>query len=216
MPPLTPVLRDRLASVGRVRTVRRGERLIHEGLSGGAVALVLGGTLRITRVCGDTEVVLAVRGPGDLVGELGSMTGTGAGATVEARESGRVSVMSSSKFLAAQRGDPEIAAAVLSRLVELLDVANRRLSAAQCRPLTCRLADEIIHLASLNQGGSSDAAEGFLVTQSELASLCLASRSAVADSLSELRSRGAIETGRAMVKILDQEGLELLAEDTRR
>ncbi len=213
MPGLSPAIRDRLAASGRVRKLRRGERLIHEGLAGGAVVLVLSGTLRVTRVCGGTEVVLAICGPGDLLGELGPITVGSAGATVEAREPGRVAVMPSSRFVAAQREDPEIASAVVARLVELLDVANRRLASAQCRTLTSRVAGEILQLASHHGSDALDSDIEVLVTQSELASLCVASRAAVADALSELRSSCAIDTGRARVRIVDHEGLQLVAGD---
>lgn len=213
MPGLSPTIRDRLAARGRVRTLRRGERLIHEGLTGGSVVLVLSGTLRVTRHCGDQEVVLAIRGPGDLLGDLGSITRGRAGATVEARESGRVVVMPSSRFVTAQTEDPEIAMAVLSGLVELLDATSRRLARAQCRTLASRVAEEILELASLDGRESPDAGTLVHVTQSELASLCVASRPAVAEAMAALRSSGLIDTRRGRVTILDGEGLQVFADD---
>lgn len=202
---LEAALRDRLSELGRIRSLRRGERLIHEGSTNGAVVLVLEGTLRVTSVLGGEEVVLAIRGPGDLLGELGPLTAGAAGATVEAREPGRVVVMPSSRFVAARRDDPELAAAISDRLVELLAESDRRRTNALCRPLISRVAAELLHLV-----GDSD--DGFPVTQSELGSLCVASRSAVAEALADLRDRGAIGTGRGRVTIHDHAALAALAE----
>ncbi|MEZ5238956.1 MAG: Crp/Fnr family transcriptional regulator [Microthrixaceae bacterium] len=209
---LDPTVRDRLAAMGRVRTLRRGERLIHEGSSGGAVVLVLEGTLRVTRVIGSEEVVLAVRGPGDLLGELGPITGGTARASVEAREAGRVVVMPSSRFLEAQRDDPSIATAIVDRLVQMLTDSDRRLANARRRSLVSRVAQELCVLASIAATDGQEPPSDVMVTQSELASLCIASRSSVAEAVGELRTSGVIDTGRSRVTILDRAELEHLAD----
>lgn len=208
-----PDLRERLAALGRVRAVRKGERLIREGSSSGAVILVLDGTLRVTRIIGAEEVVLAVRGPGDVLGELGPITGRAARASVEAREAGRVVIMPSSRFVEAQRGDHEIASAIVDRLVELLTDSDRRLASVRCKRLAGRVAEEMLQLASLTRSESSDPETTVLVTQSELASLCVASRSSVAEAVGELRQLGLIETGRSRVRILDRIELSRLADE---
>ncbi len=204
---------DRLVELGHVRALRRGERLIHEGSSTGAVVLVLEGTVRVTRVLRGNEIILAIRGPGDLLGELGPITGGGAVASVEARESGRVVVVPSSRFLEAQRDHPEIATAVVARLVEMLAESDRRLVDAQCKPLAGRIAKELSDLARLAGSGAPRDAGTVTVTQAELASLCVTSRSSVAETLAHLRSSGLIWTRRGRVTILDPDGLHRLADD---
>lgn len=204
---LAPEIQERLAALGRIRALRRGERLIHEGLASGGVVLVLDGTVRISRVVGGEEIVLAIRGPGDLLGEIGPLTSGTARATVEAREAGRVVVMPASRFVTAQRDDPELASAVLARLVELLGDSDRRLVNARCKPLAGRVAEELLALAAATGSNGGRAPAEFPVTQSELASLCVASRSNVARAVGELRGAGLIETRRGRVSILDPDGL---------
>jgi CRP-like cAMP-binding protein len=169
------------------------------------VILVLEGTLRVTRLCDGEEIVIAIRGPGDLLGQLAPLGSGLATASVEAREAGRVGVLATSRFSSAISEDPEVAVAVTGRLVELLSESDRRRTDALCTGIDARVATELLALAELTGDSSVQ------LTQSELASLCLASRSSVATVVAELRESGAIEASRGRVTLLDVDHLRHLA-----
>ena len=65
-----------LVSRGARRNFRRGGYLLTEGEISDHVAVVLAGRAKVSSVTHDgREVVLAVRGPGDLLGELSALDG---------------------------------------------------------------------------------------------------------------------------------------------
>ena len=85
--PVSAELVETLRASGRIRHLRRGERLVHEGGRHGSVLLLISGTVRVLSYTVDgSEVLLAIRGPGELVGDFSPITGSAASATVEARE----------------------------------------------------------------------------------------------------------------------------------
>ena len=67
------------------RRYRRGTTVFHEGGGSDEVVVVLSGRVKVSTVTGDgKEVVLAFRGPGDLLGELSAIDGEPRSATVGA------------------------------------------------------------------------------------------------------------------------------------
>lgn len=210
MPAVSPSFADSLAEVGTRRRLRRGERLVHEGGRSGAVLFVVRGTVRVlaTTYEGD-EIILAIRGPGDLIGDLGPLGGVTATASVVAREDGEVVVIPASRFVELVRGDPELTSEVLHRLVTILGESQRRSIHWLTRPLTVRVAAELLALCD-----GEDAPPVLHVSQLELAGLCGASRSSVSEVLGDLRARRMLSTGRGRLLIHDVAALRaLLAED---
>ena len=66
--------RTALGEIGHARSYRRGERMILEGDQNDITYLVLEGRVRVfTGTPEGTEVTLCVRGPGDLIGEMGAI-----------------------------------------------------------------------------------------------------------------------------------------------
>ncbi len=74
---LGPRAREALQGLGRVRTLRPGEVLHREGESTDHVALVEGGSMKVARTTADgRELVLGIRGVGDLLGEMAAIDGS--------------------------------------------------------------------------------------------------------------------------------------------
>src|SRR6267378_450566 len=81
-----PERSDLLARGGR-RRYRRGATVFHEGGGSDEIVVVLAGRVKVSAVTGEgKEVVLAFRGPGDLLGELSAIDGDARSATVGALE----------------------------------------------------------------------------------------------------------------------------------
>src|SRR5438552_1384699 len=72
---------------GRRRRYRRGAVIFHEAQPCQAVVVLVSGRVKVaSNTQGGTEVVLAVRGPGALLGEFSAIDGGNYSATVQALE----------------------------------------------------------------------------------------------------------------------------------
>lgn len=205
--PVSAELRETLRASGRIRHLRRGERLVHEGGRHGSVLLLITGTVRVLSYAVDgSEVLLAIRGPGELVGDFGPITGAAATATLEAREPSEVVLTSSVRFRELAESSPAVAFDLLRRLVDMFNEAEQRLIERSTLPVSARLARELIR----HTDGSSDE-RSVELTQEELASLCGARRGSIAAALAEMRRAGVVKTGRGSVVVLDRHLLESLS-----
>lgn len=85
-PALTDPVRAAFAAAGTPREFRTGAVLFHEGDPSEHVLLILAGRVKIVASGNAAELTLAVRTPGDLVGELSAIDGQPRSATAEALE----------------------------------------------------------------------------------------------------------------------------------
>ena len=139
--PVSAELVETLRASGRIRHLRRGERLVHEGGRHGSVLLLISGTVRVLSYTVDgSEVLLAIRGPGELVGDFSPITGSAASATVEAREPTEVALTSSVRFRELVESSPTVAFELLRRLVDMFNEAEQRLIERSTLPVRTRLA----------------------------------------------------------------------------
>ena len=203
MEPISTELSRRLTAEGRLRKLKRGERIVHEGLTHGAVILVLSGTLQVvgSTIDGD-ELVLALRGPGEMVGDLSPLTGGTANATVVAREPGEIVVIASNRFVDLVRDDPAITFEMLQRVIGMFNETERRRVVWMTSSPAQRVLDEIRRIWEM--GGSSDRID---VTQVELAGLSGTARGAVSSLVGELRASGVVASRRGALEVLDADAL---------
>src|SRR6267142_1955181 len=157
---------------GRRRRYRRGAILFHEGGGSDEIVVVLSGRVKVSTVTADgKEVVLAFRGPGDLLGELSAIDGDARSATVGALEPVVAAVVAASEFRTFLSAHPRVA-------VLLLEMLARRLRDAE------RYGEPV--------------AEGVRITlplsQEELAGWTGSSREAVGKALHALRGLGWVRT----------------------
>ena len=96
-------------SLARRSTYRRGEVVFHHHDPADAVHLLAKGRfdIRITAPHGDV-VALAIRGPGDIFGELAVVTGAERSATVTALEAGETLVLRGSELRRLAREHPSV------------------------------------------------------------------------------------------------------------
>ncbi|GAA0945025.1 Crp/Fnr family transcriptional regulator [Nonomuraea longicatena] len=205
---LTPDEVAALRAGGRPRRWERGDTVMAEGESADWVLLLTEGRVKVSsHTRAGTEVVLAVRGPGGLVGEMSAIDGSPRSATVTALEpvEGLV-VQDFATFL----GTHGRVAVLLMRLVtaKLRDSDRKRVEYG-AYDATGRVATRLIELAE--RYGEQTSGGGLRValplSQDELAGWTGASREAVSKALRTLRDRGLIETGRRRVLIHDLDGL---------
>jgi CRP/FNR family transcriptional regulator, cyclic AMP receptor protein len=216
--------RTALGEIGHARSYRRGERMILEGDQNDTTYLVLEGRVRVfTGTPEGTEVTLCVRGPGDLIGEMGAIDPGGRrSASVIVLEPVRCRVIAARELQAFLEAHPRSTLALLRLVIGRLRGADRRRTEFGPYDATRRLARVLIEAADESAAGAAAPGErrdrgasgvqlGLALSQHELSGLIGASRESVARGMAELRRRGLVTTGRRSVTILDAEGLRSFA-----
>jgi CRP/FNR family transcriptional regulator, cyclic AMP receptor protein len=194
---------------GRRQSFRPGTELVHEGDASNRVILILAGRVKVWTVTDDgVETVLGFRGPGEILGELAALDGEAHVATVTAMQDGEALVIPASRFLAAVREDPDVADALLRRLVRRLREADRRRAEFVAKDVTGRVAQRLVELAAMTGIPGDDGIRiGMPISQRELAAWAGASREAVNKSVAILEAEGLVVAARRSIVVRDLEAL---------
>ncbi len=154
------------------------------------------------------EVLLAVRGPGDLLGELAALDGEPFSATVTALEDVDALVMTAEQFRAVLKEEPDVALSLFKTLSRRLRDADRKRVEFAAYDSVGRVASRLVELAETFGEDTYDGLRISLsLSQEELAGWTGSSREAVAKALQSLRNKDLIETHRRGVTVKDLEGL---------
>lgn len=205
---------EALRGRGWRRRFARGSVLFEEGASSEQVMIVLSGRVKISHFTADgREIILAVRGPGELLGELSAIDQEPRSATALAAEPVEALVMTVEDFQQFVATTPRAAMVLLLGLTRRLREADRKRIEFAAFDTVGRVALRLLDLA--DQFGEpvpgAGAGGGVRITlplsQQELAGLIGASREAVSKALQQLRKRGWIETQRRGISILDPDAL---------
>lgn len=207
--------RKALLALGHRRRYPRGARVIVQGDHSDTVFVLLDGRVKVTLDTADGhEIVLAVLGPGDLLGEFEAIDRDGS-----PRAAGNVAiepldcrVVPADAFLAYLDTHPRVSLLLLRAILHRLRVADRRRSESGSLDTAHRLARLLIELSEHHGRPDHDGtAIDVPVTQGELASLIATSRESVVRGLAALRSRGLVATGRRRITVRDPQGLRRYA-----
>jgi CRP/FNR family cyclic AMP-dependent transcriptional regulator len=186
---------DALAALFRRATVPAGTVLISAQGLGEAVYIVVSGSVRIqiSQESGN-EIILALLGPGDIVGEMSLLTGRGRSANVITREETSVLWLERRAFLDSLLRIPRFCRNLVLALSRRLQAANERFHALAALDVTGRVARQLLELAE--RYGRQVPGDGtqivFPVTQGELAEMIGATRERVNPIMVRLRKAGVI------------------------
>ena len=211
--------RAALRRVARPRRYQPRTPLCYQGDDSDHLIVIESGWAKVTSSSEEGhEVVLAVRGPGELVCESAVLGGRERSATVAALGAVRALVVPAPRFTAFLDAHPGVWMLVSGTFVHRLDDAGRRLqahaSAQGARRLAILLADLAERSARLAPGNAAGGIEiGPPLSQEELGSWMDSSRETVARALGTLRAEGLVRTGRRKITVLDPAGLRAFAQD---
>lgn len=192
------------------RSFRRGSALFHAGQAGDRVFMITGGEVKLTRVTdAGKEVVLAIRGAGELLGELSAIDGRPRSASAYALTEVEAQVLTQRDFLAAVTASPEAARGLLEILAARLRESDETIYDFVAHDTVGRIAGRLVELAR-SHGVPEDGGTriDLPLSQEELAGWVGSSREAAAKALQVLRDLGWLETGRRVVVVRDLEALE--------
>lgn len=211
-PPFLDALDERARAGLRDRAVARswpaGATLFHEGDEADHVLVLTSGLVKAVAVSEDGQTTaLALRGPGEVLGELAAVDGGTRSASVVAIEAVETLSIPVTVFREFLRDQPGAAVALLTGVADRLRDASRRQAEFGTLDATERVARMLAELGDAYGEPVADGLRIQLVSQDELASLCGASREAVGRALRTLRSGDVVRTGRRTITITDVDRL---------
>ena len=197
-------------ALARRSTYRRGEVVFHRFDPADTVHLITKGRfdVRVATQHGD-EVALAIRGPGETLGELAVVTEAAErSATVTALEPGETLVVRGSELRRLAKQHPSLDEVLVRLLAERVAFLSDRLVEAYTVDAETRVARRVLELARVY--GSTPPITIPLI-QDDLAALAGTSRATVNRVLRDAERRGLVELGRGRTVLLDPEGMARLA-----
>src|ERR1700752_1803798 len=127
MTALTDADRQEIVSRGVVRQFRSGAALFHENQVADRVLVITQGFVKLSCFTDDgREIVLAIRGPGDILGELSVVGGGARSASATALEAVEALAVPAVDFAALMERSPHIAMAMLKTVMHRLRDADRK------------------------------------------------------------------------------------------
>ena len=214
LPALTREEEASLRGRGTVRRFARGSALFHERQLSDRVLVLLRGRVKLTRVSEDgDEVILAIRQPGDLVGEQSAIDGETRSATAVALEEVEALAVPTGDFLGFLEQSPRAALQIARLLSRRLRDADRKRFEFAAQDSVGRVAARIVELAErFGSPVESGVQIDLPISQEELAGWTGCSREAVSKALQTLRAPGWIQTRRRHITVLDLEAVRRRAE----
>ncbi len=211
---LAPADREFLVGRGVRRRLPRGEAVMHEGDPTDHVLILLSGWVRVYATTRDGGVVLlALRGPGDVIGDLAALQNWPRTANVESLQEIRFAQLRAEEFTSCLHHRPAIAVAMVRQMAQRLREAESTWKNVTTLDVARRVAT---HLLQLTEIYGKPERSGLVVrtplTQQDIADRIGASRRGVARALATLRERGVVRTGRQMFVVAAPEVLRSFAE----
>jgi len=210
---LTPEDAAELTARAMVRTFERGQALFHEGQLPDRVVLLRSGRVKVTSTTpAGREVVLAFRGPGELVGELGAIDDAPRSATLVAVDRVEALTITPSDFMAFLEEHSSASLALIRVLSQRLrDADAKRVEFAALETLG-RVAHRLLELCE-RFGDPEDGAIRIALplSQEELAGWKGSSLESVGRALQTMRALHWITTRRREIRVLDLDALRRAA-----
>ena len=206
---LTPDEAVALEQVGRQREFRRGAILFRQAERTDSVVVLRTGRVKVSvDTAGGAEVVLAIRGPGALLGELSAIDREPRSATVTAIDNVTALALTLAAFEGYLMAHGRVSFLLMRALAGKLRDADRKRIEFGAHDTTGRVAARLVEMAERFGQPCDDGLKiGLPFSQDELAGWTGASREAVSKALGVLRSAGEIRTSRMSVVVRDLDAL---------
>lgn len=191
------------------RTFARGDALMHAGQVPHDVLVLTAGRVKVlARSATGRPLLLAFRGPGELVGELSALDERPRAATVVALDAVEALAISHEDFRATLGEHPSMALALLRVLSDRLREADTMRIQLAGYTAMGRVAFCLLELCERFGREEAGALSIELpLSQDELAGWAGTSLESVGRSLQSMRRLGWIETRRRAIRVLDREAL---------
>lgn len=206
---LTATEQGALEKSGRRRDFQRGAVIFREAETTDWVAVLRAGRVKVSvDTANGTEVVLAVRGPGVLLGEFAAIDGEPRSATVTAIDTVSAIAVPLGAFESFLQANGRVSLLLMRTLIAKMRDADRKRIEFGAHDTIGRVAARLVEMTErFGQPTAEGTKIGLPFTQDELAGWTGASREAVSKALGVLRAAGEIRTSRMAVIVRDLDAL---------
>ncbi len=191
------------------RRYAAGQALFHMGDDGGSLHLIERGRVKVTIPSrSGEELILAMLGAGDVLGELSLFDGKPRSATVQALEKTETLCLQREDLLALMRSRFDVVGKILEVLVRRIRETDVLLADRHFHQIGPRLAKKILDLGDafgIREG--TQVRIGVKITQKDLASMIGATRESINKQLKALRDQGVVRMNAGTIEILNRERL---------
>jgi CRP-like cAMP-binding protein len=187
-----------LRSRAVARRFTRGATIMHQGELRGRAVIIERGHAKVTVITEDgKEIVLAFRGPGDLLGEISALGGEPRSAAVRALEPVEALALAAGDFESFLEAHPRVALVILKVVIARLRESDRQQVEFAAYQTLGRIARRLVQLAErFGEPADGGVRISLRISQEELAGWAGASREATSKALRDLREMGLVETQR--------------------
>jgi CRP/FNR family transcriptional regulator len=194
----------------RARPYRKGESVLLEGEPCRGLYVVLAGHVKVFKVsAGGREQVLRILGPGRTFNDVPVFDGGPNPASITTLEDSRIAVIPKELILALVDRHPRVAQAVIRVLASRLRAMTLLIEDLSLRSVVARVAKLLLDCAAGRETVVEDRGGACArLTQQQIAAMTGSVREVVQRALKTLEQEGAIEMGRARVRILDPAALD--------
>ncbi|WP_328980872.1 Crp/Fnr family transcriptional regulator [Streptomyces canus] len=196
--------RAALLAIGRPLNYPERSVLMHQSEPSAHVLLLLHGWTKVTATAANGyEALLALRGPGDILGEGAALSGRHRSATVTALEPVDAVVIDETRFTAFLSGNARVALRLLGLTTDRQRSTDRRRLEWAALSVRERLAVLLLELVRTHGARTDEGIELTIrLSQQEFAGSVGSSREAVARLLKELRDKQVVATRRRGIVVL--------------
>jgi len=192
------------------RRYGKDEPIFHEGETGDTFHVIEKGRVlvEVSTVRGDIAA-LAVRGPGEVLGELAVVGAGRRTAKVTTLEPTETLSLTRSRLDDLRRADPDVDRRLLEILAEKLSETMAQLMEVLFTPVETRVVRVVLRLADAFDEGAVPVV--IRVRQEDIAAMAGTRRQTANRPLKAAEAEGAILVGRGRIEVLDRALLERLA-----
>ncbi|MEU1268228.1 Crp/Fnr family transcriptional regulator [Streptomyces sp. NPDC005799] len=198
-----------LEDLGHVLRYPSGSVLFGEGEETDFALLIRSGHVKVQ--IGNPPHIVALRGPGEIIGEMAAVRQKPRSASVFALDDVEALYLPATTWLHFLYDHPRAMHAQLIAADERLEEATRK-SVESFLGVEQRLAKGLVELTSKELGIQTENGLALRFSQQDLADLVGASRESVTQVIRKFKERGIVTTGRQVITIRDLPSLSRIAE----
>jgi len=195
-----------VAAVTRARHYERGDLIVREGESGGALHYVYSGLVKVFKLStGGKEQVLFLAEVGHTFNDVPALDGGPNPASAAAMEPSIVYAIGPTELSTLIVAQPDVAIAVVRTLASKLRHLVALVEDLSLRPVIARVAKILLDQEVASQEGR----QIYRLTQQEMAALAGTAREVVGRALKEVEAAGAIKMCQGRVVVVNRDQLRL-------
>lgn len=203
----------KVMAIAVVRKCAKKERLFSDGERGSGFFVVVKGRVKVLKISPEgKEVILHICGPGDHLGQVAIFAGHSYPASAEALTACELLFFPRRAIVDLIGREPQLALNMLAVLSARLRQLTTQVESLALKEVPGRLASYLIYLAEERK---SPGAVTLDTSKGQIASMLGTTPETLSRIFADMADRGLVDVDRREVTLLDQEGLQRLAEQGR-